>query len=161
MTGTQADERLVEVVLLRLSLPAYREASEHHDELRREFALMAQGPAAVPAPDVPSRLVALGVELERRFQAFSSQPQAELDTAVARGDERIDLRYRIPPEAGPAAAAFDALLDEADAYCRAGDGLLTLATPPRAAAFRRWLLGEFVRQIDGLPPTPWEYPEEA
>ena len=54
-----------------------------------------------------------------------------------------------------AAAEFDALLDEADDYCRAGETLLTLATPAPALAFRRWFLGEFVRQAAGEPPRPW------
>ncbi|MDP8936487.1 MAG: hypothetical protein M3O23_01920, partial [Actinomycetota bacterium] len=45
----------------------------------------------------------------------------------------------MPAEVGPAAAEFNRLLDEADEFCRAGD-LLTLATPPDTAAFRRWFL---------------------
>ncbi len=46
-------------------------------------------------------------------------------------------------------------MDEADDYCRAGQHLLTLVTPPEALAFRRWYLGEFVRQIAGEQPRPW------
>ncbi len=158
---------LVEVRLLNLSLAAYRRTSEHHDELLREFALIAEarrvsdGPAAGQA-DVPDRLLALIADLTARFSAFTSEPSAALRDALDRGDEHVDLVYRVPPEAGPAAEQFDRLLDEADQFCRAGD-LLTLATPPDAAAMRRWFLQEFVAQIAGAPPTPWpgRYPQAA
>ena len=47
------------------------------------------------------------------------------------------------------------MLDEADEYCRRGDHLLTLATPPEELRFRRWFISEFVDQVNGAPPTPW------
>ena len=42
-----------------------------------------------------------------------------------------------------------AIFDEADAYCRSGEHLLSLATPPDALRFRRWFLGQMVDQIAG------------
>ena len=68
----------------------------------------------------------------------------------------MDLIYHVPVEVRQAAIDLGVLLDEADDFCRQGDELLTLATPPRAVAFRRWFLEEFVRQIDGQPPVSWE-----
>ena len=65
------------------------------------------------------------------------------------------LDYRVPQEAGLAAAALDAMLDEADAYCAAGEFLLTLQTPPGPLAFRHWLLGQFTDQLAGSSPVSW------
>jgi anti-sigma B factor antagonist len=49
--------------------------------------------------------------------------------------------------------------EEAEAYCREGIELLTLAAPPEASAFRRWFVGEFARQMAGEAPMSW--PEYA
>jgi len=145
---------LVAVTLLGVPLALYRQSSEHHAELAREFALIHRG--SVDQTSVPARLQRLIDELEARFGAFSSQPNAALHRALAQGDERIDLTYRIPPVVKEAAQELDALLDEADAFCRDGQHLLTLATPPGPLAFRRWFLGEFVAQIGHAVPTPWD-----
>ena len=157
---------LVEVRLLDVSLAAYRRTSEHQDELLREFALITEGrreeaPVSGPA-DVPARLLAVIEDLTARFAAFTSDTTAALRRALDRGDEQVDLVYRVPPEVGPAAEQFDRLLDETDEYCRAGD-LLTLAAPADVAAFRKWFLEQFVAQAAGAPPTPWpvRYSETA
>ncbi len=151
--GQPAD--LVEVRLLRLPLEVHRRASEHSDEMRREFSLIRAQQADGASADVPQRLVALMEELEQRFSGFTEATRLELEDASERGDESVDLLFRVPPEAGAAAVRLGALLDEADAHCRRGDALLTLATPPDALAYRRWYLEEFSRQLDGLPPRPW------
>ena len=147
---------LVDVRLLGVSLAAYRHSSEHHDELFREFALITERQRDKPGASdaVPARLLALITDLRARFSGFSAANTAILQEAAERGDEYIDLVYRIPPEAGGAAMEFDRMLDDADAFCRAGD-LLTMATPPEAAAFRRWFLGQFAAQAAGAEPTPW------
>lgn len=151
MNGTSS---LVEVRIVGLPLDAYREASEHNDELMREFALIRGGDA-----DVPKRLLELVNQLTERYGKLTGRQQAALDAAVAGGEERIDLVYQLPADAKQAVVELGNLLDEADAYCREGTDLLTLAAPPRALAFRRWFLDQFVRQIDGLEPTLWEEPE--
>jgi hypothetical protein len=151
--GQRAD--LVEVHLLRLPLATHRAASEHADELRREFTLIRAQQADDDAADVPRRLVALMEELEEQFSGYSDDTRVELDEAMERGEGSIDLVFRVPPEAGEAAVRLGAMLDEADAHCRKGDALLTLATAPDALAYRRWYLEEFTRQLDGLPPRPW------
>ena len=54
------------------------------------------------------------------------------------------------------------MLDEADAYCREGAHLLTVATPPEELRFRRWFISEFVVQVGGAAPTPWpDYSDPA
>ena len=146
-------EDLVEVTLRGLPLPMYRRASEHHDELRREFALINTTNPDVGS--VPARLQALIDDLEARFGAFTAQTTAAMRQALARGEEVIDLTYRVPPRAAEAVLELSALLDDADAFCQSGEHLLTLATPADCLAYRRWFLGEFAAQIGGAAPTPW------
>lgn len=143
---------LVEVVLRELPIEVHRRTSEHSDELQREFALLLASSDA--GLDVPARLLQLVEELGARYRGFTAGTQDELIDALDRGDVSIDLVYRVPRDVREATIHLGGLLDEADDYCRAGE-LLTLATPPEAVRYRRWFLSEFVRQIDGEPPTPW------
>lgn len=148
------------VRILGMPLKVAEESRTHHDGLLREFALIRFGGGGTE--DLPARLVALAGDLTDRFSSFTEATDAEWARAEARGDVVVDLVYRVPPEAGPAAAEIAALLDEADEYCRSG-ALLTLITPEPAAAFRRWFLGEFARQIAGGEPQRWpgSGPEEV
>ena len=150
-----ADGGLVTILILGMPVPVYLRASEHGDELMREFALIAASAAASGGEvEVPTRLTAVVEEMRGRFSGFTLQPEAELADAARRGVDVINLEYRLPPEAIQAAADLGDLLDEADEFCRSGD-LLTLATPAEALAFRRWFLGEFARQAAGEAPLPW------
>jgi hypothetical protein len=151
---------LVEVRLLRFPLPLWARAREHHDELMREFALLALSPEPM-RPDVPERLKALIDSLGRRYGAAAEASNAERDRAWMRGDTTCDLVYHVPRSARDACLQLSALLDEADRFCRAGHELLTLAAPPDLLAFRRWYLDEFVRQIDGHEPKPWSSTRSA
>jgi hypothetical protein len=150
----QDEADLVEVRLLRFPLQLWARAREHHDELMREFALLALSSEPV-RDDVPVRLQALIDALGRRYGPAVEASNAERDQAWSRGDTTCDLVYQVPRSARHACLQLSALLDEADRFCRAGDKLLTLAAPPDVLAFRRWYLDEFVRQIDGRDPTPW------
>ena len=138
------------VRMIGFPVGVYRRASEHSDELMREFALIRED----GSENIPARLLALVDELRLRFGAFTARPSDQLQQAVARGDATIDLEYVVPASVRDAAVQLDRLLDEADAFCLAGE-LLTLATEPEGLAFRRWFLEEFVRQVDGLPARPW------
>jgi hypothetical protein len=153
-SGETRQDDLVEIQIVGMSLPALQDAGEHHDELFREFRLILSREPS-PGHDVPRRLLDLIEELDQRFSGFSLAQQAELDAAIERGDQSIDLVYRLPREVREAVVRFAELLADADEYCRNGD-LLTLAPPPEAVAFRNWFLNEFVAQIDGAPPTRWE-----
>jgi hypothetical protein len=144
---------LADVHLLGLSTAAFQHASAHHDELFREFALIRSGEPS-ESPNVPARLLALLDELDQRFGSFSVGPSSEIEAAVARGDETVDVTYRVPPETREAAIRLSELLTRADEFCRQGE-LLTVAPPPDAVAFRNWFLREFAVQIAGAPPTPW------
>src|SRR5229473_1455832 len=144
---------LITVRLLELPVPLHARASAHADALQREFELIVHDQS--DHLTVPSRLLELIEDLNARFGAVGDQPQAELDAAVDAGIDQIDLIYLLPTEAGEASRQLDALLDEADAFCRAGQHLLTLAAPEDVIGYRRWFLNEISAQIDGSRPTPW------
>ncbi len=131
---------------------------QHGEELVREMTLVAQQ-AEGRAGHTPRRLVELAKEVRTTYGAFTVQADEEYERAVARGDEVIDeLTYRVPSTIGPFVRHIMEVLDEADDYCRQGQHLLTLATPPDVKAYRTWILREFERQLAGEPPTPWPGP---
>ena len=150
---TAVDDELVEVRLLGFPLQAYERAQEHGDGLVRELMLIAQ--SSPQEHEVPVRLTAIVTELSSRFAGFGDDTDAVRDAAIDRGERSIDLVYRLPRAAGAASVHLGDILDEADEYCRQGEHLLSLTTPPEALAFRRWFLGEIVRQVDGEAPTSW------
>jgi len=152
-SGAGSDEVLVEVRILSFPMDLYERAREHNEGLMREFTLIR-----LSEPDslaVPHRLVQLAEELTQRFAAFTAVPESQLVEAEARGDEQIDLVYRVPPDAAEAVTRFGALMDEADEYCRSGQHLLTLVTPPDLLGLRQWFFEEFVGQALGKDATSW------
>lgn len=146
---------LVTVRILGLPVPLLVASQEHFDELSREFLHLANADEAV-RDEVPGRLLALSDELRARFSAFTQANEQLLDEAALRGDDRIDLVYEVPAEAGPYAAQLGELLDEADRYCAAGEYLLTLTTPPAQLRYRQWYLEQFIGQIAGAPPVSYD-----
>ena len=145
---------LVPIRLLGVPTSILRRASEQYDGLFREFRLIIErDPAAGKA--VPGRLLELADELAIRFSGFTGATDGEFQRARAGQCEAVDIEYRLPVEAGAASSSYDQLLDEADAYCRAGRELLTIAPSAEAVALRKWLLGEFVHQATGDEPVAW------
>jgi hypothetical protein len=131
-------------------------AQEHSDELIREFVLIAsERERSGIDHDVPHRLTELIEEVTAQYGGFGEANEQKLLQAITAGVESLDLVYEMPPEVVDAVRHLGELLDEADEYCRTGEHLLTLATPPEQLAFRRWFLDEFVRQIAGEPPLRW------
>lgn len=121
-----------------------REVIEHLEGLRREFTLLASSEQA--RGEVPRRLLDIVKELRRG----TPMPQR---TDSGQADE--DRTFNVRPAAAAALIRFSRVLDEADAYCRDGDFLLTLPMSDELVAFRRWYLGEFVAQVSGMEPLPW------
>lgn len=148
-----AQGELVEVRLVQLPLEVWQRTQEHVDGLLREFALMVQDAGARAA--APGRLLDLVAELNASYGSLSEEQERKMVAALERGESEITLTYSIPPGAAGAARQLGDMLDEADEYCRRGDHLLTLATPPEELGFRRWFLDEFVHQAGGAAPTPW------
>jgi anti-anti-sigma factor len=142
---------LREVRLLGLPVAIHRRASEHTDAINRELSLIA----ASDQSSVPARLQDLSERLTAQYSAMTAAQIDQLETAIRSETPTIDLVYELPESAADGAEEMAAMLDEVDGYCRKGD-LLSLVTPPEALAYRRWFLGEFVRQIrDGAEPRPW------
>ncbi len=156
-TEPTSSPALVEVHLLGLPVPEWARAQERTDELIREFTLIAadlreQGGHS----DVPVRLIELVDALTAQYGGLSTTQEAQLSAAADGGEDSIeDLVFHVPPEAAAAATALGGMLDEADEYCRAGEHLLTLASPPDVVRFRNWYLEEFTRQLAGHPATTW------
>ena len=146
-------EELVEVRLIGVPLEIWQRAQEHTDGLLREFALIVQDAEAMAA--TPGRLLALVQELRAGYGEFSDAQRLQMEAALERGEADIDLTYHVPPAVAGAAEGLGEMLDEADEYCRQGEHLLTLATPPDGLRFRRWFVGEFGNQVGGAPPVPW------
>jgi hypothetical protein len=152
---------LLEVHLIGVPVPLWAQAQEHTDELIREFTLLAASLRDTGAHDeVPVRLVELVEALTQRYSALTAEQETRLAKAArSRQAEIDDLVFLVPAEAAEAGAHLQALLDEADDYCRAGQHLLTLATPAEIVRFRNWYLDAFTDQLAGQPPTPWaDYP---
>lgn len=147
---------LAHVHVRGMPVELWRQSQEHSDELVREFMLISSN--ARPDgddPHVPQQLLTLIDELTKRFSGFGEDNERRLLAAAADGVPSIDLDYEFPVEVGPAARELGDMLDMADEFCRRGDLLLTLATPPEQVRFRRWFLDELVRQIEGQQPIPW------
>lgn len=147
------DPDLVEVRLLGFPLALQAASEEHHEELLREFAHVAHT-ADDGSGRVPERLLSLVADLRERYAPFTGPVRDEMEAARMQGRASVDLVYRVPASVGASAQQLADLLEEADEFCRRGD-LLTLATGAQMVIFRRWVLEEFGRQVEGAEPQPW------
>jgi len=147
---------MARVEVLQLPVGLWRETQEHMDELTREFMLIATDDRADDGEhDVPQQLLTVIEQLTHRYAGFGEENEARLADAAERGDPSIDLVYDLPADITDDVKRLGQMLDLADEFCRRGQHLLTLATPPDQLRFRRWFLDEMVRQTGGQPPTPW------
>ena len=120
-------------------------SEEHQADLIREFQLISFQP---DSPTLPGRLAELIVETLRDYQGTQEDNLAAAHAALADGERTVHLEMELPAEVVPAVRRVLAALEEADAFCQRGDGLLTPASPPEIAAVRRWFVDELARQID-------------
>lgn len=153
MSDVQGDAPLVPIRLEQLPLRVLARAQEHGDGLTREFALIA---TSMSSDSVPLRLQQLSEQLRSQYATYTEDTQRQIDEALDRGDQTIDAMFKVPTTVVDACLVLNRMLDEADDFCRSGD-LLTLATPDDLVRFRRWYLGEFVRQVNGGAPVPWPH----
>jgi hypothetical protein len=156
VTGPQSDE-LVTVHLLALPVPIAARARQHFEELVREFTLIAASrDAHGSAVDVPGRLMQLVDVLTTQFSGVADEPGQRLIDAIDAEAQVIDDHVMpLPPAAGPASAALGQVLEDADAFCRDGQELLTLATPDDCVLYRRWYLSQVTDQLAGAEPVSW------
>lgn len=144
------------VVLRRYPTRLGVRAKQHNDELLREFTIIATGRANGTADDdIPARLITVMDTIRQQYGAGLEERDARLFAAVDAGVEELDIEQQLPQAAVDAAGALSAILDEADAYCRQGRHLLTLATPADIALFRRWYIDEVTAQLRGADATDW------
>jgi hypothetical protein len=151
-------EQLHEVRLLHVPVRLLAAGRAHHDELMHEFAVLAVGQRDDSAA-VPQRLVELVETLGHRYGTAASRPDALLDEALAKNADTVDLDHQVPAHVVEAADQLEALLTDADEFCRT-EQLLTLPRPPLLRDVAHWYLDEFRRQIAGQPPRPWTGPLE-
>lgn len=142
---------VVTVVLRRFPLRVWARAQDYYDELMREFRLLElEGGGGVP-----QRLLSLIAELTANYSDIGAEAVAARERALKAGERTVDLYYPTPVTARASILEFSEVLEEVDVYCRAGQHLLTLAPTEETVAFRRWYVAQFIRQLDGEPPTPW------
>ncbi|MDX6222621.1 MAG: hypothetical protein QOD91_1675 [Frankiales bacterium] len=152
--GPDSDQH-VEVVLKNFPLQVFAEARQRHDDLMREFALLAMRPPSDGARPLPHRLLELVDILGRRYGGSADRSDKGRDEAVERGELAMDLRYVVPVSIGPAMEQLARLMAEADEFC-ASEDLLTLAPDELTVHFREWFCQEFIDQAAGRPPTAWD-----
>ena len=151
-----ASSNLATVYIMGLPLALAARSQEYHDGLARELLLIGGGLDQDPDQRaLPRRLVQLIADIRGTYSTFAGDQDQVVLRARAAGQETVDLSYEVPVDIGDAIAALDRIFDEADEFCRQGEHLLTLATPPELVAYRRWFLSQFILQAGGGPPTPW------
>ena len=149
---------LVTVRMLGLPVQLHLRSREHSEELQREFALIGEQVRRAGSGAVPPRLLEVMGHLRGKYSAVGEAQEAALEAAVAAGQDRIDLEFTVPAQAGQGAAMLGAILAEADRYCSEGRHLLTLATPPDLLEYRHWYIGQFVDQTASRPARAWTGP---
>ena len=146
-----SDDMWIEV----LGVPpmAHLRFQHHYRELRREVRLLA----FAHAEDYP-----LAKNLSDLFATLDAELRGgigadQIEDALQAGRESQDLHLCVPADTAASFGRFLELLELADSFCRQ-ERLLSLARTPDQRHFQRWFLGEFVRQSDGLAPSPWHDP---
>lgn len=143
-------EQTVRVELRHLPAQLFRRLRVHHFELRREMRLLAMvDPDRYP---VARRAVELGMAADADRRATKAVHQ--LDQAITRGEEHVDLVYDVPLGAPERMAQLHALIREIYEIF-GSEQLLTLVPPPELLALQDWYFGQFARQAAGEPPVPW------
>jgi hypothetical protein len=161
VTNSHGSTDLLTVRVLRMPLAVSARSTQHFEELMREFALITldterDRESTDSMRPVPERLLDVVAELTNEFAVFTTAVTAQREEAAARGDAEVDLIYHMPPSTADAVRQLEALLEEVDDFCRTGQHLITLATPPESLAFRQWYLNEFIAQMErDEPPVPW------
>ena len=149
---TGVSEDLVSVRIIGLPVALFAAARERPEGLLRELALVQVEDDE--AHEEAAGFLAIASDLRDRYGSLIGPVRERLEAAVEAGEDTIDLEYEVPVSLADPAAEYARRLEAADDYCRRGD-LLTLEPSEEVVAFRRWLLGEFTRQLRGAEPLPW------
>ncbi|MGQ0824428.1 MAG: hypothetical protein ACT4OX_05240 [Actinomycetota bacterium] len=140
------------IAIRQLPVELFVRSRMHSEALMREFAFIAEGNTD---PDtVPVRLLQLVERLRSRYGGLNTASQDEVEAAITRGDEYIDVEIHVPVETLRGIPTLAALLEEVDEFCANGD-LLTLRTPEDVRLLRVWYLDQIRDQLSGSAATPW------
>jgi hypothetical protein len=124
-------------------------------ELVRELQLIAlDSRADAQAPSVHARLVAFATAVSGTYGPALAAPRAELERAHEAGEQRTEVQYPLRQESAGQMLTYARLMEEADAFCAAGE-VISLAPDAEVYALRRWTVEEFLRQYHGAAPRPW------
>jgi anti-anti-sigma factor len=148
----------LQLELLNFPVERFQRALQHAAALQRELDVLRVEEAR--AGRVPRRSDEIVADLDARFTGYRATMEM-LDGLVAEGSEHADVVIPVlgdPEERADAVQALADLLDEMDAYCEAGDQLLTVVTPPDLREFRTCLFSEVIGQLRGATPTAWRAP---
>ena len=149
-----SDQPLIQVELLEVPVALRDRAQQHSDELLREMTLIALQNST--SHELPVRLTQLAADVRVNFGAFTATPESLLDAATDRGDDMVPrVVYQVPASVAAYSRHLIEILEETDEFCRGGEYLLALASPPDIHAYRIWALLEFERQAGGEAPTSW------
>lgn len=147
-------EELHDVSLVDFPVSRFLQMQAHHDAMLREFALIAMRPDD-PELNTPRRLLSLAAEMQQRYGDAAEPFRDAVAAAAERGDIVTTLDVAIPFSTLRWTEDFLVLFEEGDEYCSRGE-LLTPPSPPEVVDFRRWLVGELIRQVrDGATPSPF------
>ncbi len=152
---THDEPRTVAVQLLRVPLRVRSRALEHDQDLLRELALVRVAADSTGTTSAPARLLDLADELRATYGAIAARPTADMDDALAAGQEFMDVTFTVPEGLRPFLQRVTEALDEVEQFAREGRYLLTSSAPRDVAAYRAWVFSEFDRQIAGEDPVPW------
>lgn len=141
---------MLTIRLLDMPVQVFAHFRVRYRELRRELSLLALAHSA----DYPvaKDLADLSTQIEQ--ERAKARGVEQLDDAIARGLDRVDLEYDVPRSAPESMAELLSMLERADEFCR-DERLLALAASPQQTQLQRWYLGEFIGQADGKEPAPW------
>ncbi len=151
LAAAERPDDLIRIQLLDMPVQLFAHFRQRYNELRRELRLLSLAHAGDYPVASELTEIFLQVEQERR----QAEGVSQLDDAIERGLEKIDLEYLIPPTAPASMARMKDMLEQADQFCR-DQRLLVLAASEQQLALQRWYFGEFRRQADGEAPIPWK-----
>jgi hypothetical protein len=133
-------------------LAIFMQSRQHTEALLREFAFVVDGGG--DNTELPRQLLQIVERVRASAAGLNTGAQRNIEEALQRGHETVDFELLVPARLAAGAREFDALLDQVDDYCRAGD-LLSLASSQELRRFRQWYLSEIAGQIEGRAPTMW------
>jgi hypothetical protein len=142
-----------EVRLLGMPVALFRKTREQHDDLLREFAVMALGHGELDLSQ-PEDLRRLIQQLGGPFMRAVARSNDEVDAAALAGKRHLDLSYRWSASLLSVVEYLESLMLRADGFCAQGL-MLTMPRSPQVLTLSRWWVGEFRRQDAGEAPLSW------